>query len=203
LWNSHKWSNDRFSLIETTQFNGCKIIGPYPESRTEAFLYKLFKEIGLKNNFVYLISKNEKMRNIHFEAFGEFNMKSFIYKFYEMETALVYATGEEYNPYEKLLLPFQLESWICCGIVFGCGMLVIFLINLINNKRIRILLFGRHVESPAFNILVAFFGQTQHILPRRSFARFLLMLLILSCLIIRTGYQGVQFDMMYMVSLSI
>jgi hypothetical protein len=36
-------------------------------------------------------------------------------------------------------------------------------------------------------------------LPGRNFARFILMQFILFSLIVRTGYQGVQFDMMLKV----
>jgi hypothetical protein len=38
------------------------------------------------------------------------------------------------------------------------------------------------------------------ILPGRNFARFNLMMYILFCLVIRTAYQGVQFNMMVEVS---
>jgi hypothetical protein len=38
-------------------------------------------------------------------------------------------------------------------------------------------------------------------LPGRNFARFILMQFILFSLIVRTGYQGVQFDMMLKVCL--
>jgi hypothetical protein len=37
-------------------------------------------------------------------------------------------------------------------------------------------------------------------LPGRNFARFILMQFILFSLIVRTGYQGVQFEMMLKVS---
>jgi hypothetical protein len=43
---------------------------------------------------------------------------------------------------------------------------------------------------------VVIFGGGLFILPGRNFARFNLMLFILFCLVIRTGYQGVQFDIM-------
>jgi hypothetical protein len=36
-------------------------------------------------------------------------------------------------------------------------------------------------------------------LPGRNFARFILMQFILFSLVVRTGYQGVQFDMMLKV----
>lgn len=54
--------------------------------------------------------------------------------------------------------------------------------------------FGSRVTHPALNVLYAFFGLGQTILPRRSFARFLLMVLILFSLIIRTAYQGKSFE---------
>lgn len=42
----------------------------------------------------------------------------------------------------------------------------------------------------------ASFGGGQQVLPNRNFARFLLMNFILFCLIMRTAYQGKQFEFM-------
>jgi hypothetical protein len=111
----------------------------------------------------------------------------------------MYSIGEGYTSYEKFLLPFDSGTWVCCGIFFVGAFLVIFIINRLERK-VQEFVFGRRVKSPAFNVLVAFFGQSQNILPGRNFSRFLLMLFILFCLVIRTAYQGVQFDMMYTVS---
>jgi len=55
---------------------------------------------------------------------------------------------------------------------------------------------GRDVHAPTVNLFAAFFGLGQTRLPGRNFARFLLMLYILWCLIIRTGYQGVLYDLL-------
>jgi hypothetical protein len=48
------------------------------------------------------------------------------------------------------------------------------------------------------NILL---GGSIRILPGRNFARYILMQFILFSLIVRTGYQGVQFDLMLKVRL--
>jgi hypothetical protein len=49
---------------------------------------------------------------------------------------------------------------------------------------------------PSRNIML---GGGLFTLPARNFARFNLMMFILFCLIIRTAYQGVQFNMMFEV----
>jgi hypothetical protein len=113
---------------------------------------------------------------------------------------MVRFVGEEYTSYEKFLLPFDSRTWICCGLTFGCAFLTVFILKIIKNLQIQQIVYGNRVKSPALNILIAFFGQSQNILPTRSFSRVLLMIFILFCLIIRTAYQGVQFDLMYKVS---
>lgn len=45
---------------------------------------------------------------------------------------------------------------------------------------------------------ILFGGMMAH-LPDKNFARYILMLYILFCLVIRTAYQGVQFNLMFMV----
>jgi hypothetical protein len=39
-------------------------------------------------------------------------------------------------------------------------------------------------------------------MPGRNFARFVLILFVLSCLVVRTGYQGVQYNLMLKVKLN-
>jgi hypothetical protein len=45
-------------------------------------------------------------------------------------------------------------------------------------------------------------GGGQFKLPGRNFARYCLMLFILFCLVMRTAYQGMQFDLMLKVKFS-
>lgn len=116
------------------------------------------------------------------------------------EFTLIFSTGEPYSQIEKLTIPYDTESWIAISITFSIGFLIILLLK---NCKIELqnFVFGLSVKTPTFNMIKTFFGQSQNIEPRGTFARYLLMMFILFCLIIRTGYQGVQFELIYQVRL--
>lgn len=92
--------------------------------------------------------------------------------------------GLLFSPFEKLFLPFDGEFWIffvvtgfvAVGIINAAKLLPPFLRNL---------LFGDRQTSPTLNLLIAFFGISQRILPSGNFARMLLMTFILFCLVVR------------------
>lgn len=75
------------------------------------------------------------------------------------------------------------------GIVFSTGIITIFIINY-KLKNLQNFVYGRNVKSPTMNMLIAVFGLQQTILPTRNFARFILMVFLLFCLINRNVYQG-------------
>ena len=49
---------------------------------------------------------------------------------------------------------------------------------------------------PAFNIVGTFFGISQIRLPNSNFPRMILAFFVYFCLVIRTAYQGVSYDML-------
>lgn len=103
--------------------------------------------------------------------------------------------GDEYDGYEKLLLPFDGYVWSLITLTFAIAILVIFLTNLTNHLT-RSIVFGQNVTTPLLNVAMIFFGISQNVLPARNFARFIVMLFILYCLIIRTAWQAKMFEFM-------
>jgi hypothetical protein len=103
--------------------------------------------------------------------------------------------GEYYTPFEKLLLPFSNETWICCVVLHIVAVVVIFILKFMS-KRARDFVFGFNVTTPNLNLLIAFTGGGQMVLPGRNFARFILMMYIIFSLIIRTAYQGLSFELL-------
>jgi hypothetical protein len=63
-------------------------------------------------------------------------------------------------------------------------------------KKIRNLVIGENVNTPSLNVAAHFFGLGQIEIPQRNFARFLVMMFILYCLIIRTTWQSKMFEFM-------
>lgn len=202
------WENDKFAFDEIKSFNGCilifnliaadgKKVGWY-----NRILFDLFTK--LQEELKFVLNKDSDSFHAELNDYRNENFdKNFIFKFFDQKWALVIALGDEYDSYEKFYLPFDNPIWMWCGIFFGGGFLVILIIKSMNRHEIEDFVFGHNVTSPAFNMLVAFFGQSQNILPTRSFARYILMLFTILNLILRTAYQGVQFEMMYQVFISI
>lgn len=121
------------------------------------------------------------------------NISSVTRPYVFMDEVVAVPPGEEYDGYEKLLLPFDVITWALICVVFVIAFLVVFIINHTNVK-IRNLVFGQGVATPSLNIVQAFFGISQIVLPARYFARFLALWFITYCLIIRTAYQGKMFE---------
>lgn len=100
-----------------------------------------------------------------------------------------------YNAYEKLLMPFDEATWLSIAFTFA------FLFGAIIALRfarpgIRNVVLGKQTKAPALDVLRAFFGISQIKTPSKHFARFLLLIVIFSSLIIRTAYQGKMFEFM-------
>jgi ABC-type amino acid transport substrate-binding protein len=102
---------------------------------------------------------------------------------------LVIPKGEKLTPMEKLVRPFKQLVWILLLIAFAVGLLVIFVINH-KFRQLRSFVFGEKVKQPVLNMLIVIIGSQQTVLPRRNFARFILMMFIILCLVLRSIYQG-------------
>jgi hypothetical protein len=61
---------------------------------------------------------------------------------------------------------------------------------------VRHAVFGRGVATPSLNILRAFFGISFFQMPEENSARMVLIFFLYFCLVIRTAYQGVFFEIM-------
>jgi hypothetical protein len=103
--------------------------------------------------------------------------------------------GEDYDGYEKLFLPFDWQTWVWIIILFVAAFGTIFFVYF-TKRNIRNFIFGRNVKTPSLNVVMIFFGISQVTLPLRNFGRFIVMMFILYCLIIRTAYQGKMFEFM-------
>ena len=96
------------------------------------------------------------------------------------------------SPFQKLIRPFALLVWILILTLFLIGFIVTLTLRKAP-KSIYNFVVGEDVRGPFFNMLIAFFGGFQLRLPRRNFARYLLMNFLLFCLVIRCLYQGKLF----------
>lgn len=101
----------------------------------------------------------------------------------------VLSPESKFNKFEKLLNPFETSIWIILLMTFCFGVGVILAINL-RFKFLRNFVYGEGVNRPITNLFLVFIGSPQTVLPKTNFARFILMMILILCLIIRSLYQG-------------
>lgn len=212
------WKSEMFyEKANVKNYNFCKIIiaiefwkngKPYKE-----LVEFLFEVLGKKFDFIpsfelYASGDIEAFNKISpiFDYFVKDYKTLFLiyndlqyYVLSQNEVALLVSIGEPYEMFEKLMLPFDFVTWMLILFCFLVAFYVIFQMRWLDRSK-QSFLFGLHVTTPAMNILGAFFGQSQTILPGRNFGRYMLMVFILFCLIVRTAYQSLQFDLMLTVS---
>lgn len=101
--------------------------------------------------------------------------------------------GRDWTSFEKLIYPFTLWTWL---LVLTCILIGYIVIWIIKRRSIAVqdFVFGVGVSNPHLNMFIALVGGTQHYLPTRNFARFLLMMFLIYSLIIRTLYQGSYYE---------
>lgn len=113
--------------------------------------------------------------------------------YYSVPFILIVPPGSPFTSFEKLFRPFQGLVWILLALVFTIAFIVIVLVKF-QTHSLREFIFGSRNRSPFLNVLIAFVGGSQTILPQRNFARTLLMIYLIFCLVKRTLYQGALFQ---------
>jgi hypothetical protein len=136
---------------------------------------------------LYSVAHFEFALNVQWSAF--FNFAHCTSTFKSSNMVFEMTPPEKFSNWEKVLLPFDEETWKFLLITFGVAFSSVFVINQMP-KLIKNLVFGENVSIPAYNIVGTFFGIGQLKLPEGNFARILLMIFILFCLVVRTAYQG-------------
>jgi Ligated ion channel L-glutamate- and glycine-binding site len=91
--------------------------------------------------------------------------------------------------FEKLVKPFDRIAWIVIIVTFGLGVSFILIIEF-KFKKFRAFIFGTGIRHPVTNMIMVILGVSQPKLPMRNFSRFLLMMFLIQCLVLRNAYQG-------------
>jgi hypothetical protein len=112
---------------------------------------------------------------------------------YTTPMVFIIPKGRPFKSIEKMLQPFSRTVWIVLVATIALAVLVIIIVNT-KFQHLRSFIYGRGVNSPIMNILVGLFGTQQVVLPGRNFARFILMMFLMLCLVLRSIYQGSVFQ---------
>lgn len=109
--------------------------------------------------------------------------------------ALIIPPGDEYGDLEKFTRPFSSTVWIIVIVILFIACLVAFAAA----KRpgtVSNFLVGKNVKTPLYNVFAVFNGVSQNVLPKRNFARFILMCFVIYSLVIRSVYQGAVYQIL-------
>jgi hypothetical protein len=161
------------------------------------YVHKIGEVLGKRLNFTPIFTQKLKKADLcMLTTLYEFRDRYFITSSFKMDKIqVVISPAEPYSSYEKLLFPFDRVTWYLLIGTFGIAFGVIFVLNRMG-KKWRNLVYGEGNNVPTLNVVGTFFGIALCRLPKENFPRALLLLFIFFCLIIRTAYQGVFFEMM-------
>lgn len=118
---------------------------------------------------------------------------SFTDSHYSIPLVIMIPFGQPFSAFEKLFVPLQTSVWIVLLITSLGGMFVISVIHFQRNESIKKFIFGENFQNPYMSMLIVAMGSDLKVLPRRNFARSLLMMFMLFCLVLRSIYQGSLF----------
>ncbi|CAG9811075.1 unnamed protein product [Chironomus riparius] len=158
--------------------NACDTMSCLETSRKNRYLYNIISLETLDANAINM-NENSNWKNILLNI--------------ECTPQLFIPPGDLYTSFEKVLLPFDFETWICLTIAMFSAVVAICIINRFP-LMVKNIFYGSKVQSPMLNVVRGFFGIGQTILPKKNFARLILLSFILWCLVIRTAYQGKLFE---------
>jgi hypothetical protein len=99
------------------------------------------------------------------------------------------------NPLLKFIRPLSIPVWIALAVLVVVATLVILLARFIPKNYYRMII-GKEMRDEFMNILSGFVGLSQNSLPERNFPRFLLVMFLIFCLVIRSLYLGSLFNML-------
>lgn len=108
--------------------------------------------------------------------------------YYSFPEIFVVSPSEKLSPFEKLQQPFDSTVWILIWIVILIAFIVIVAFKT-RFKKYESFVFGP-IKDPFLNMFSIIYGGSHKKLPKRNFARFILMKFLLFCLVMRNAYQG-------------
>lgn len=91
-------------------------------------------------------------------------------------------------------MPFDKNTWILLVSSLFIVFMAVFIVNRLP-KLIQTFIYGARVKMPGYSVNVIFFGMGQTQIPTKNFSRIIFILFTIFCLIFRTAYQGVLFEL--------
>lgn len=209
-----RWINRNFFIKKFVNFHGCQLMFGIPKQGSASSYqiqdkdtvdywgYQLKFIEGMSNslNFKYCFNPYfHETKEFYFKnssvdlIITQFMTNSFRDKFFYSQPYrflnhyVAVPPGESYTRYEKLFVPFDSDTWTVIVAAFFTAYATIIVLNYLNEK-IKHYVSGSKFR-PSVNIVAIIIGTSQITLPKRNFARFLVILFIVYCLIISTVWK--------------
>ena len=193
-----RWKNSNFYPEKFQNLNNCTLnVGTWDSMRSEYNVFQSFrKSFNFHMNLTRYKDPQEMFSDSSVDLFMQINSFADEYflgyaYIYEMGVFFI-PPGDPYTPLEKMFLPFDTKTWIAIIVTLSIGVVVIQIVNRCPVE-IQHFIFGRDIQTPMVNFVSTILIGSQFKTPGRNFARFILMMFIIWCLIIRTAYQSVMF----------
>ena len=194
-WNGIE--NKHFYPQKTRHLHGCDfVISSIIYIKNGVFLLHnlIVAFVKFTSGTIGIANQNDVDFHMRFARYGDkiaFNPNfklSFPFLFNYME--ILIPPGEHFSQLEKILMPFDFETWIAIISTLFLALVLSEIINQASNKVRNLML---DIKSPTFELISTFFSGRQSKRPKRNFARFCLMLFIVWSLIIRICYQSLLY----------
>jgi hypothetical protein len=128
--------------------------------------------------------------------FSELEKYHYGTRYCEEKEIVMIPIPEKYSSFEKMILPFDYLTWTFLITTFCGAFMIILTVDKMLPKFVKQIIFGEKVNAPLVNLVSHFFGIGQTRLPKNNYARIILIFYMFFCLVFRTAYQGVFFEMM-------
>lgn len=206
------WETKKFAMEKFKNFHNCTLHFNFRDqmlNESNEFIFdnlnseyaeKIIRTIAFKANFT--VMRYSEASNVQEWEDVPVACNSLGQKYFEttiflvtLPTFLAVPMSEEYDCYEKLLLPFENTVWCFIFLFFVSAIFTIFCLRFVPSWA-RNFVIGLGVSTPIENLARILFGISQTMVSGRNFSRFLTMLFIMFCLIIRTAWQGKVYEAM-------
>lgn len=122
-----------------------------------------------------------------------FAVMSPTFPYFQSATCMAVPKGRHYTAFEKLFLPFNTIIWVGTVALFVGAAVMFALLRLAGEARLQFVV-GQHNRTPFVNMAAVFLGNAlTDAMPVRNFARYVLMVWMLACIVLRNAYQGALF----------
>ena len=114
--------------------------------------------------------------------------------YYSSPLIIVVPIGEPFTSLEKLTMPFRKSIWLLMMVVLIVAFFVITFIKWKLNEDAQSFILGFKNSSPYLNTFIVYLGGSLTHVPKRNFARTILCIFMLYCLVVRNSYTGALFN---------